>query len=320
MRIPARYEQLGITSSDSGVVSSWPTPQLYLPPGFVPIGDFELGNGDTFGLYWPIGMEETEPILCEFWHDEWTVHPFSSSYEGLLRFMAASGRGRDEGLNEERLVEAARALGVALPDALPDGEELTGVQHVVLDRDSPEACLRAAKELAGSGDLDAAEAHLRNALRVLPEYTPARLAFAQLRRRRGDRAGCAEALAFALGSPSCFGGDRKRALQDAVRVRDEDAPALRKDPIWSRRGLFRFVDGVKESDDYRLLEEAVEEFLARSEGQRAVWARVLHGERMAAETVSFRERYGFTREAHFTKLRAELMRAGFVSRIAALGN
>ena len=42
----------------------------YPPQGFVSIAEGALGNGDCFGLYWPLGREGDAPFVCEMFHDE----------------------------------------------------------------------------------------------------------------------------------------------------------------------------------------------------------------------------------------------------------
>ena len=45
-------------------------PDLVPADRFCQFADHALGNGDTFGLYWPFGREARELIVLEIWHDE----------------------------------------------------------------------------------------------------------------------------------------------------------------------------------------------------------------------------------------------------------
>ncbi|MGT6933568.1 hypothetical protein ACRWY4_23340, partial [Escherichia coli] len=54
-------------------------PGPFPPNGFTVLTDAAYGNGDCFGLYWPIGQEHKLPIVCETYHDEWRIVPAFSS-------------------------------------------------------------------------------------------------------------------------------------------------------------------------------------------------------------------------------------------------
>jgi len=53
-------------------------------------------------------------------------------------------------------------------------------------------------------------------------------------------------------------------------------------------------------------------------GTRAVWLRMLVGELMSMETMSFQERYGWTPTKHREDLRRDLLWAGPSARLLAL--
>src|ERR1700733_3825903 len=65
MRLPAAYRSVTLDVEPRHVP--------YPPLGFYSIAEHELGNGDCFGLYWPIGREDHEPIVAETFHDEWSI-------------------------------------------------------------------------------------------------------------------------------------------------------------------------------------------------------------------------------------------------------
>ena len=73
----------------------------YPPLGFCPFAEHELGNGDQFGLYWPIGREDRDPIVAETHHDEWSVKPRFSS---LDRFLEAAANSGDDDDDEDSLI------------------------------------------------------------------------------------------------------------------------------------------------------------------------------------------------------------------------
>ncbi|EMI2317459.1 MULTISPECIES: hypothetical protein [Enterobacterales] len=47
--------------------------------GFLPLFETDFGNGDYYGLYWPIGLENERLIVCELFHDEWRLAPVFSN-------------------------------------------------------------------------------------------------------------------------------------------------------------------------------------------------------------------------------------------------
>ena len=56
-------------------LSNEPYESTYPPLGFHEFSEHQLGNGDVFGLYWPVGYEDDEPLIAETWHDEWSIRP-----------------------------------------------------------------------------------------------------------------------------------------------------------------------------------------------------------------------------------------------------
>ena len=97
MKVPSGIEKVSLSKSD---MSFGPYPPL----GFVPLFDAELGNGDYFGLYWPLGKENEEPIVCDMLHDEWALEPSFSSLEKFIEWLSLNDWKRgDEEVVDERL-------------------------------------------------------------------------------------------------------------------------------------------------------------------------------------------------------------------------
>lgn len=166
--------------------------------------------------------------------------------------------------------------------------------------------------------MEAAAAHLEHALQVLPEYTEALFMLGNLYRRQGRLPEAAQRMVEVLSAPLCFGGDREKALNSVKRLRDGDYPELGSDPLWLQRQRLTFTTGVKRNDDFNIYEEAVAEYLHQGKGVLAVRLRVLIGELMWGETVSFRERYGYTMEKHRQLLRSEIEQSGLTARLVAV--
>lgn len=322
MRIPDRYRDLSVLGYPLNLrelekPEAWPPADVYPPPGFC--GDlFEVGNGDSTGFYWPIGREDGEPLLCDIYHDESSAEPVASSLEGLLRLRAADGRDEPDGVHYETTHELAAQLGCILP-AAHSSEPLPVELQLALDPASPAALKSAAQQAMKSGDLEVAAEHLRRALDLLPEYTEALILLGHLYRRQGKRPEAAQKLGEAMGAPVCFGWEREKALLSVRRLRDGDYPELASDPLWSQRQQLTFATGIKRNDDFNIYEEAVAEYLRQGKGVLAVRLRVLIGELMWGETISFRERYGYSMEKHRQLLRSEIEQAGLTDRLIACG-
>jgi hypothetical protein len=82
--------QLPASLAHISAEQDWQHTTPYPPLGFTPFYEGALGNGDTFGLYWPIGREAAEPIVVETWHDEWRIQPHFSSRTAFLQAYATA--------------------------------------------------------------------------------------------------------------------------------------------------------------------------------------------------------------------------------------
>ena len=131
MQLPANLQLISLDKD-------WQHGQSYPPLGFMPFSESALGNGDSFGLYWPIGREAMEPIVVETWHDEWRIQPHFSSLAAFLKAQA-------------QLDEDDEDSGYVDTPALAD------------DPASPRAAFLAAKELIARQDSAAAIALLEAA-------------------------------------------------------------------------------------------------------------------------------------------------------------
>jgi len=153
MKLPETIESVSIID---GQIPCGPYPSL----GFVPLFDDELGNGDCFGLYWPFGKEEFEPIICDMSHDGGIIWPVFSS---LNSFLDNLGRGRDD-FEEENFapyfytqgknslaannVESAVGFFQKACDIMPEISRYwfslaTQLRRMGRIKESAEACLRA---------------------------------------------------------------------------------------------------------------------------------------------------------------------------------
>ena len=271
---------LRLPSDLSGVSSlSWVSDaQVFPPRGFAWFEEHSVGNGDTFGLYWPIGMEDRDPLVGELVHDEFSIVP---AFSGLAAFLRLTS-----GLDE---VEHA------------DWPSIEDDPH------SPHACFAAAREAAARGDVHAASAFLRHAIERLPEYTAALGLLSAQCLRLGDHDDACRFAVRAVRSPPSFarGIDLKKTW--AWLSRQAKGPSsLADDPVWLSRSALAAPPsgGAKHNDVYVALADAVEGYLERGEIGASLSLWQAYGEFMSGETVSFRERYGFTGAAYREKQRS----------------
>ena len=261
--------QLSASLAHISAEQDWQHTTAYPPLGFTPFAEGALGNGDTFGLYWPISREASEPIVVETWHDEWRIQPHFSSLTAFLQAYSAAE------------------------------DEYVGTPSLTDDPASPRAAFLEAKEQIAQRKPDVAIALLEAALAIVPEYTDA-LAMLHGQYVRAGRTDDAVRVAIqAIISPPSFGGPPLKALQ---WLRTQPVPEGELDPIWRACGQLSFhFGGSKENGDYRVLLAAIDDYLAQGDSIRASTLMQTYAELMSAETVSFQERYAFDAAAFIAR-------------------
>ena len=121
-----------------------------------------------------------------------------------------------------------------------------------------------------------------------------------------------EAVVNCLTSPLAFGHfDSAKCLEWLKRL-----PIEGTDPVLKRRDRLTFTHAA--ASDYLVYDEAIEEYHAQGLSVRAVRLRVLYGELIAAETVSFREKFAFDWNRYWEALKRDCERAGLQARLDAL--
>lgn len=277
----------------------------YPPFGFVAFPgllEFDHGQGDYDGFYWPIGRENQEPLVARTAHHHFGMIPIASSWEKYQELRAWAEdhyRTREEAEADESEREARPIYS----------EELLA-ERLAVDPDSPYLLTAVADVASAAGDMDRAEALYQSALDRIPEYTAARIGLALLARRNRRAVEALGHMLKALRSPiSLWGafwfGDealttdrvnrddyRRKFLHWIQRTKPSSAGEHADDPLFRARDRLTFAAGVKENDDYEVYDELIDAYIARGEPIEAVGLAMVFNELMAGETVSFRERNG----------------------------
>lgn len=240
-------------------------PVGYFPFGFIPFSEHALGNGDYFGLYWPIGCEDQEPIVAETRHDDGSVEPMFSS---LAQFL----------------------------DVVSDNDEdayLDSPSYQV-DPASPLAGYQEAKRLVREQEIDAATALLEAVIRRIPEYTSALGLLATQYRRQGREDDACRLAARAIVAPPSFGRP-SQGLPHWLARQDTAPEDMADDPVWLRRADLLDIPsgGTKDGGAYSALAQAIEAYIGQNRIAQALTLMQTYIEFMNSETRSFQERHAY---------------------------
>ena len=253
MKLPAKGSSLSLCLDQDEA------PAFYPPLGFVPVAEAQLGNGDSFGLYWPFGGEDGPPIVCETLHDEWRLVIRFSDVPTFMKWLEAN----DYEWGEEEV---------------PDPDLCTTRYQ------------KAMRQVGGNPETAIEE--LGEVCHHFPEIATHWASLGQQRLRLGDREGALDAGVRSICSNWCFGRAPESALRSLRSVGDES-----RDPLAKRSAdlTLRF-GGKKENSDYRLIRESAFEYLQSPTPTLGLLLMHNYGLVMSQETTAFQERYEF--DAH----------------------
>lgn len=250
MKAPSQIDALSI--SDKEIISDG----TYPPLGFRPVWDAELGNGDYFGLYWPYGHEDREPIVCDMLHDEWGMKVSYSSVATFVEWLELNDwdRGNIE-------IDDKNFVGLRFQETKP----------------------------LLSNNPDEAVSKLRSICEDFPESTEYWYTLASQLRRLGDQPGCSAAAVRAFASNWAFGMPKEGTLQ-LLR----NAKGKYEHPLVTRsEQLTLQFGGAKENTNYRLIKECVSEYLSSATPVIGLLLNQNYGYIMSMETKAFQDRSGF---------------------------
>jgi hypothetical protein len=292
------------------------------PVGFFPFAG--TGNGDYHGFYWPIGREDSSPIVAYSSHDAYALIPEHGD-------LGAAGRCQLARCKEHKLTYEFRRAFVSAKEPLPkiDIVEVIAVDDhrrlLTLDPNSPFRNCAVADQDIIDGNFESAEVRYRRAIELLPEYGAAHFGLGYLLRRLRRQEDASIHFRKSLMCPlafwgGCFWADhvlpgtfrkdwaRKALLWlQATKRRHE---SLLNDPFLNRVGNLTLATGVAKNPDFEVLQAMIDDYLDRKLFLDAIYLWINIGDRAAIETTSFRERYGLTSASYARRLSELLRRAG----------
>lgn len=259
MRAPAHLHDLTFDTE----VAAGPYP----PQGFLPIAEGALGNGDCFGLYWPLGREGALPLVCEMFHDEGRMVYSHSSLDVFVHWL---------GINR------------ALDEDAWDDDEWDPRAHDVDDADSPFRLVESAQGHVAAGEPAAAIPLLDAATAAFPDLQKgwAMLAGQHMRLRNAELA--VRAARSAVLANWAFG------VPEAGVLRILKSAHAGEDPVVAMAQQMGFAfGGARDNPDYALMQACIDR--CWQIGDREAALRLSHNRCyvLAAETVSFQERERF---------------------------
>jgi len=271
--------------SKISLIEDFETDHVFPPYGFHPFYDHELGNGDYFGLYWPVGREQSQPLVAEMQHDNKQIVPFYSSLERFLFHCSLGDYSETEG------------------EGCWEDDPRPAPPSIYSDPLSPFALYHQAKELLKKNLPEKAVESLEKALSIVPEYTDAANLLYSQYARLGKMIPAMETAMNALISPPSLGIKDIQTLR-WLQKQPSCPPEYVEDPIWKNREKIVFTyGGKKENADYPIYQEAIAYYRQSGNTWKAIVLSITVGELMACETVAFRGRYAFTPTAHLTALK-----------------
>jgi hypothetical protein len=333
MHLPATYARLLDRWGTPAEQEVRPVPDyglVYPPVGFLEWSIGQVGNGDCYGYYWPVGREDRDPVVALMSHDCGALNPIASSIEALARLgtcrdlTALLATGDFPADEEDEEDDAEEVDG---PEEAPDVQGRLG-----LDDRSPYLNVASADLALSQNDTGRAESLYLKAAEVLPEYTAAHYGLALLNRRLRRPQEAIRWMLEAIRSPLAFRGAsfwastylppervnredyRRKCLLWLQQARPEQAGAAADDPLFRARHRLTFAYGVEANDDYLIYDEAVEAYVRQGRAVDGIRLAMAYGELMMSETTPFRERCGFTLEGHRQRLLRLYRAAGLESR------
>ncbi|MTB80307.1 tetratricopeptide repeat-containing protein [Providencia stuartii] len=231
--------------------------------GFLPLMETDFGNGDYYGMYWPLGRENKTPIVCELYHDEGRVCPAFSNLTKLTQWLEANDNDVEE--------------------IMIDDPQFAG------------ALFLQAQKARREGRLDDAIHYCQLANEALPEVSEYWLTLASLYQQTKQPALAASAGLNSYLSNWGFGLPNDKVIYFLKLA--STLPEYCSDPVVKRVALGSLnlnFGGMKINHNYDLMKECIDEYFKKNEILSALKLSQNYAIAMYAETYTFQERYHFS--------------------------
>jgi len=247
-----------------------------IPPfGFVEIEGGNGGYGDFYGLYWELGKESTEPIVCEFNHEEALLTPVFPSLSEFIKWY-----------NETEGQEAPR---VNLNDK-------SFFMNLFLK----------AKISAKNGRTEEAIQRLEDSVSLFGEYSDSWTLLAEQYYIVGNVTQAEESALKAILSNWMFGLPSKKALEQFYKI-DENGHLRDKPLVKLRKGLFKAGDFTKPFVvNYPILREAVQAIEDLGDHKSALLLSQNYSYLLHMESKNLQDENGFNEHAWIEEFKRKL--------------
>ena len=235
----------------------------YPPNWFLEFEEAWLWNWDYFGLYWEIGKEENEPVVCEKKHDSGIIVPRFSCLDKFLEWYKLNDNNwwEKEIEDEEFIINYVNKWNDFLKQNNPEKAVESYKLGVLSFGEMSEPWFKLSTQQNRIGMKKEAQISLLNS--ILSNWV--------------------------IGFPS----------QNAIRLFKNMKPIdeLTDHPLIKYRDKLEFNFGwKKENDDYLILQKIIKEFKDRWDYRNWFILEQNYVNMMTWETSSFRERYNFDYE------------------------
>lgn len=299
----------------------FPSPSVYPPLGYVScFAELDVGNGDSYGLYWPIGKENEDPIVCTTMHDGGELAPIASTVAGALHLLNFVEIQSDEArsLAEELGVPQLRPPSpeTAESEAISFWGKRDPLVLLELDPRSPHLLAIAARRQLAKRQSSEAELFSRKAIEVLPEYCAGHYQLARALEAQGKPDLAVAALIDAVLSPIAFD---PQAWFEALRK----LKSIRRDypfeiPLFKLRRKLTGKHFEGDVSDAEVFATTIDWLRVRGDWSRLLRAQVTYAEIVSNDTSTVKADVNWSVLQYWDAVEADLARAGYSGRLEAL--
>ncbi|MBP9892361.1 MAG: hypothetical protein KBG84_10705 [Planctomycetes bacterium] len=323
MRVPAglvKYLKDADHLDDTNRVR-FQSPSVYPPLGYIScFAELDVGNGDSYGLYWPIGKENEDPIVCTTMHDGGELAPIASTVSGALQLLHFAEIQSDDAQS------LAEELG--LPQLRPSSQEPAGSDAISfwgkldpmvlleLDPRSPHLLAIASRQHLAKRQCSEAEMLARKAIEVLPEYCAGHFLLARAQEAQAQSELAAAALIDAVLSPIAF--DPRvwfEALRKLKSIRHDYVFEI---PLFKLRKKLtgKHIEG--DASDAEVFAATIDWLRAKGDWSRLLRAQVAYAEIVSNDTSTVKAKVNWSVLQYWDAVEADLEQAGYSGRLEAL--